>query len=512
MEKRLSVIRAARLAGVTRAELQSRIKDGQLPSFDGRVEIDDLLRLYPETRLQDERSLERVEQIKAAALGKDIASRSLPDPQVLAQRLARLGHQLARVRQQADHYAAVLESLEARLRTLEKSRDEETCAVARDIKLTVQSALHERRVLSYAAGGGFDGGAWWLSVLAPQVRLVPGDHEFLVEGADTVLEAALRAGLSVGYGCSNGNCGECKARIVSGEVRDVRPHDFVLSEAERAEGYALLCSVAPVTDLVVEVGVARRPEQIDVQTIDAMVREVARPGPHVRVVKVQTPRTKRLRFLGGQYARLSVGDGAVEALVPLANCPCDDRNLAFHLAEDRDDPFSVYCFEQLRKGETMRVEAPFGSFVIEDEIESPLVFLACDVGFGPVKSLIEHVIALDRAEAMHLFWVASGAVGHYEDNLCRSWEDALDQFHYRPIRVNAVSDVESWSATLTGALERLEHPGERYFYVAGPERFTAVAREILGRLGVAAGQCRYQVVPPRPIGGGPEGGAGSPRG
>lgn len=503
MEKRLSVIRAARLAGVTRAELQALIKSGRLPSFDGLVEVDALLKLYPGTRIEDERALERVERIKAEALGKDIAGRSLPDPQVLAQRLARLGAQLTRSRQQAEHYAAVLELLETRLRALEKSQDAETRLVVQDIKHTVQSALHERRVLSYAAGGTLDGGSWWMSVLAPQVRLVPDHHEFLVEGADTILEAALRAGLSIGYGCSNGNCGECKARIVSGEVRDVRRHDFVISETERAEGYALLCSVAPITDLVIEVGVARKPEQIPLQTIDATVREIVRTGPHVLLFKLRTPRTKRLRFLGGQFARLLVDAGktmgVVEALLPLANCPCDDRNLAFHLVENREDPFAVHCFERLRKGETLRIEAPFGTFVVEDEIDRPLVFIACDTGFAPVKSLIEHVIALDRVEAMHLIWVASGAVGHYEDNLCRSWEDALDHFRYRPIRVNTVGDLDAWSSTLVGSLERIQDPGLPSYYVAGPERFTDAVRELLGRLGVSTAQCRYQPMPPRPI-------------
>lgn len=229
------------------------------------------------------------------------------------------------------------------------------------------------------------------------------------------------------------------------------------------------------------------------------MREIARPGPHVLVLKVQTPRTKRLRFLGGQYARLSTGEDHRDALLPLANCPCDDRNLAFHITENREDPFTVYCFERLRKGDTVRIEAPFGTFVIEDEIERPLVFIACDAGFGPVKSLIEHVIALDRVEAMHLIWVASGSVGHYEDNLCRSWEDALDQFHYRPIRTSTVGDVESWSATLAGSLERIQDPGTPSYYVAGPERFTDAVRELLGRLGVANAQCRYQTLPPRPV-------------
>lgn len=496
MEQRLSVLRAAKLAGVTRAELQFRIKHGELPSFDGMVGVDDLLNLYPATRMSDDRTLEKLDKIKAAALGKDIASRSLPDPQVLAERLARLGHQLNRLTQQTEQYAGVLESLENRLRELEQAGDAPTRAVVREIKRTVQSALHQERVERYASGAKTDGGNW-MTVMAPQVRLVPDDHEFLVEGADTVLEAALRAGLSIAYGCSNGNCGECKARVVSGEVREVRPHDFVIGETERAQGYALLCSVAPVTDLVIEVGVARSPDQIAVQSINALVREIQQPKPHVMLLRVQTPRTRRLRFLGGQYARLRAGDEPVEALLPLANCPCDDRNLVFHIAEDKEDPFAQYCFEHLRKGDPIAVEAPFGDFVIPGDIVRPLVFLACDTGFAAVKSLIEHVIARDEAYAIDLIWVATGAIGHYQDNLCRSWEDALDSFRYRPLRVNSVGgDPETWSATLTGALTRLDNPDACDFYVAGPQPFITTALDLLHRMNVPAERCRSQIVPP----------------
>lgn len=495
MDKQLSVIRAAKLAGVTRGELQSRIKSGHLPSFDGFVRVEDLLRLYPETRLEDNRTLERLERLKAEALGKDVASRTLPDPQVLAQRLAALGHRFARVQRQAEHYGGVLQGLEAHLRALEKASEPQVRELAVEVKLWVQAALRQR---SPDAEGGYVDGGNWMSVMAPQVRLLPGDHSFLVEGADTVLEAALRAGLSIGYGCSNGNCGDCKARIVSGDVREVRSHDYVLSESERVEGYALLCTVSPVTDLVIETGVARRPDQMPWQSIDASLREIQRPGPHVAILKVRTPRTRRLRFLGGQSVRLSLDGGRLQGELPLANCPCDDRNLAFHLAEDREDPFTVYCFEQLARGDAVRIEGPLGDFVIEEEIERPLVFLACDTGFGPIKSLIEHVIALDIADAMDLIWVAGGSIGHYEDNLCRSWDDALDNFHYQEVRMGSGSDNGAWIAAVSGALAKREAPHERDYYIAGPTHFIDAVATVLNRLSVPGERRHYQPVPPRP--------------
>ena len=83
----------------------------------------------------------------------------------------------------------------------------------------------------------------------------PSGHEFFVEGNDTVLEAALRAGIPLNYGCSNGNCGDCKVRLVSGQVQKVHPHDFALKEAEKANGDFLMCSYTPVTDIVIEANV-----------------------------------------------------------------------------------------------------------------------------------------------------------------------------------------------------------------------------------------------------------------
>ncbi|NTU73348.1 2Fe-2S iron-sulfur cluster binding domain-containing protein, partial [Candidatus Roizmanbacteria bacterium] len=61
-----------------------------------------------------------------------------------------------------------------------------------------------------------------LRVMAAHVTVLPSGHDFFVEGQDTLLEGALRSGVPLNYGCSGGNCGLCKARIVSGEVKKTR--------------------------------------------------------------------------------------------------------------------------------------------------------------------------------------------------------------------------------------------------------------------------------------------------
>lgn len=60
---------------------------------------------------------------------------------------------------------------------------------------------------------------------------------------DTVLEAALAAGIDAPYSCKNGMCSTCRARVTSGTaVMDV---NYSLDEQEVAAGYVLTCQARP---------------------------------------------------------------------------------------------------------------------------------------------------------------------------------------------------------------------------------------------------------------------------
>ncbi len=54
----------------------------------------------------------------------------------------------------------------------------------------------------------------------------------------------------------------------------------------------------------------------------------------------------------------------------------------------------------------MTIWGPDGEFSLAERTQ-PLVFAACDTGFAPVKSLIEHALSLDAAPSISLFWLAT---------------------------------------------------------------------------------------------------------
>jgi ferredoxin len=67
-----------------------------------------------------------------------------------------------------------------------------------------------------------------------------------------VLDVALARGIGARFGCAFGECGACKARLVSGEVA---PYEaYAITPRERAAGYVLLCRARPRSDLVIEEG------------------------------------------------------------------------------------------------------------------------------------------------------------------------------------------------------------------------------------------------------------------
>jgi len=471
MAERVPLSRAARLVGVSRAVLQRRIREGSLPSFEGAVRLEDLLRAFPGTATSDESEIARTEALKERAFGRRLLERALPDKEVLAARIGELAHDLAEVRARAARLAALLERVRERLSGHPLGQ-----WLARELEAPMSE--DERDLIASEA---------LLKVVSPHVKLLPGGEEFFVEGGDSVLEAALRAGLALNYGCSIGNCGECKARIVAGRVRRLRPHDYRLSEAEKAAGWVLLCCVTPLTDIVAEAAVAHGAGDIPIQRLTAHVRRREPLGEAMALIELQTPRTQRLRFLAGQGARISLG--GTSALWPIASCPCEERRLHLHVPRLPGNVFSDYVYERLRLGEAVEVEGPYGDFVLREGPPRPLVFVALSwQGFAPVKSVIEHAIAQEAADRIDLWWIGASERDLYHPKLCRSWADALDGFRYLCDIAGAGLHSQVRSA-LAAAVARLwptlAEPLAREFYVAGDEAAVAACCEVLAERGIA---------------------------
>jgi CDP-4-dehydro-6-deoxyglucose reductase len=484
MVQLVTLSRAARLVGVQRGALQSKIRSGELVAFEGMVAVEDLQRAYPEARLEDDAALKRLEQIKDTAFARRVRERVLPSAEVLVARLTEMNRELALAQARSEAYRATLDQLRQTLRTSRGGPIPAATAarLAAWLEQSLESMPQGEELPALLMQDRF------MRIMTAHVHIRPSGHEFFVEGGDTLLEAALRAGLSLDYGCSIGTCGKCKATIVAGQVQKTRHSDYALTAAEKNAGIALMCCNTAVTDLIIEAHEAHGATDMPRQEIEAKVKAVSALPGDMRVLQLQTPRTRRLRFLAGQSVSLAL-PGRPSTTFPVASCPCDDRNLQFHIRRRPGDAFTEHVFDGLKEADTVNVTGPQGQFVLDENSLRPLIFIAWESGFAPIKSLIEHAMALEAAETLDLYWITATETGRYLDNLCRAWSDALDNFGYVPLtRRGGDADEAAATEALERVVGRYAHPEAYDVYVAGPQLLTDAAKRLLPQRGLPRGQ------------------------
>ncbi len=297
-----------------------------------------------------------------------------------------------------------------------------------------------------------------------------------MQETETVLEAAIRAGISLSYGCSSGTCGECKARLVQGTVREIRSHEYAIAESERLQGYILACANTACEDLVIDAVIANSAQDIPLQEMNVRVRKIEHVTSEVMRLIVQTPRTTRLRFLAGQYVELQLSDIGTCHLA-IASCPCEDRLIEFHVRVREEDPFSHKISETLKNGDTIGLRGPLGEFVYDESSKRPVILFAFDTGFAAIKSLLEHITAQEQELPILLIWMSCGNDGLYMNNLCRSWNDAFDAFSYTGISLeeslkDLATNPEQGRATLEShiraGLQKYPNLSDHDVYISAP--------------------------------------------
>jgi CDP-4-dehydro-6-deoxyglucose reductase len=488
MPDTLSLSRAARLANVSRGDLQARLKDLKLEMFEGKITIADLLQAYPDIDIDADPTLERLATIREDAFAKrGRKDTQLPNAEVLMARLHDFHATLTRTKAALNNAELLVRELSGELDDALEGDDRALREHIGDLQRRLLRATKANLPAKDREAALFAKDAL-LSLMSASVRLRPSGHEFFVAGQDSVLEGALKAGLHLDYGCASGNCGQCKVRVLSGRVKQVRDYDYALSAREQEDGYMLACSNTPVTDLLIEAHEAAKPGDLPHQEIRVRVRKQIPLGDNAMLLQVQTPRTDTLRFMAGQRVKLT-SDSGTSIELPVASCPCDARNLQFLLRRDT----CAALIEEINVDAALTIDGPHGDFLLREESVAPAVFLSVGDGIAPIKSLVEHAITIDNAEMLHLFRIDDIPVGSHLGNLCRAWNDALDNFTYT--RLPEASTPEK---ALDAIEKRVVDIGACELYVAGPTGWVESMRAVLRTRGMDHDKFQMTIVGDNP--------------
>ena len=264
------------------------------------------------------------------------------------------------------------------------------------------------------------------------VTLAPSGRSFQVEMHESVLDAALRDGIALPYGCRNGTCSACRAKIVNGEIvyRDDGPKALRVEEAEK--GWGLLCQAIPTTNLDVEIDEISAAAGANIRTVPCRVVEKVIVAYDVVVLRLKLPEAERLQYLPGQYVDVLMRDGRRRSF-SLANAPGADDLLSLHIRHVPNGAYSSYVFEHLKEKALLRIRGPLGGFFLREDSTRALIFLAGGTGFAPIKSIIEAALARNDERPINLYWGVRSKRDLYMHELASGWADSHENFRYIPV-------------------------------------------------------------------------------
>ncbi|MGB5306623.1 MAG: CDP-6-deoxy-delta-3,4-glucoseen reductase [Gammaproteobacteria bacterium] len=276
-----------------------------------------------------------------------------------------------------------------------------------------------------------------------QVTIQSSGHSFTVEKSESVLDAALRQGIILPYGCRNGACGSCMGTLISGTVDYARGLPPALSEQDAARHKALFCQAHPTRDLTIKVREVDAARDIEIKTLPCRVEKLEHLAHDVIRIYLKVPATERMQFLAGQYIDVLISDHEPRAF-SIANAPHDDEFIELHIRYVEGGLFTDQVFHHMREKTMLRIRGPLGTFFMREDLDRPAILIGGGTGFAPLKGILENAFETGIKSPLHLFRGVRARRDLYLGNLPLQWLRVHGNFSYTPV-LSEPQAGDNWS-------------------------------------------------------------------
>jgi len=321
-----------------------------------------------------------------------------------------------------------------------------------------------------------------------KIRLAPSSVTVECREGDTVLAALERAGFALPNNCRAGACGECKVRVQSGTFDQGFVLDMALSQEERRAGFGLMCMAKPISEeLVIEWGAEDAkprlfPPQQDMPYV--VIERIART-PSILELRLR-PLGSPMRYWPGQYVLIRKPGAGRPRSYSIASAPRPDGEITLQITRQDGGDTSSWIHDTVNIGELITVSGPFGTFVGDPSVETPVLCLAAGSGLAPILSLTEAALRRGYAAPVTLLFSARRAEDVYCRGLVEFWKARHRNFQFTPTLTG-----ETREGFLHGRLPSLLpalYPDLSGFsvFIAGSPEFVQDCAACVRNLGAAA--------------------------
>ena len=310
-----------------------------------------------------------------------------------------------------------------------------------------------------------------------------------VQGKETVLQAALRAGIDFPYSCRVGGCGSCKCQLASGQVRELTESGYLLTDSELQQGYILACQSVPLTDVQIAV---RLPKTAPRRQVGGKI--VAQTRLTHDIVRLDVQLDSPLDYAPGQFAELELASlPGIRRSYSFATAPDTSGRAAFLVRKVPGGVFSTRVVDTDLAGESLLVDGPAGDFWLRPA-DAPMLLVAGGSGLSAVLAMLQGALEArgdtasqaNRAVTL-LFGARTQADLYAQDQIAalqRQWQGT---FEFVPVLSQEPADSQWQGARglVTEQIAALLSPSA-HAYLCGPPQMVDAAVTVLRGHGVAA--------------------------
>ena len=228
--------------------------------------------------------------------------------------------------------------------------------------------------------------------------------------------------------------------------------------------------------------------------VDCLVQQVTRLTDGI--YRVQLLLNTPVTHLAGQYLELLLDQQAVPYTI--ASAPCQLPVLELQIQDQGDQSLSSQVIALFKTQSQVQVRLPLGDCYLDQapaDATQPLIFIAAGTGFAQMKALIEHALAQQMPNPLHLYWGVREAEHLYGHELTEHWQECHSQFHFHPVL--SAPGVGDWSGRIglvhKSVLEDFERLDNAQIYVCGSPAMVYAVEDDFRLHGMGDGQIHSDV-------------------
>lgn len=306
---------------------------------------------------------------------------------------------------------------------------------------------------------------------------------------DTILRAALRAGLGMPYSCNTGSCGNCRFDLVEGEVRHLRADPPAWGDRDLKRNRWLGCQAVTLGDCQVKfrelpqyvppVMPVRRSARL--AGVEEITRDISEFSVEVE---------GELAFRPGQYALFHMPGVEGPRVYSMSNL-ASDGVWKFLIKRVPDGSGTGWLFGAETRVE-LALDGPYGTAFLREESPRDIVLLAGGSGLSPMVSIAKGAVAggMANKRTIRLFYGGRDVPDLYDPAHLGAAGQHVDFFA-------ALSEPsDAWDGP-TGLLHDVvaEEMGEALkdceIYFAGPAVMSAAVQKMAYEAGVPQDQLHF---------------------